>query len=142
MFIFSPIRRLVDLLNILQLQHDIQLVPFTEKSKPFFSSWIERIEYINTTMRSIRKVQCNCSILSVCMENPETLDKIYSGYVFDVVEREDKFFQMMVYLPEINMTTRYISAEKLDEYSERNFKLCMFKDEHNIKRKIRLAKVD
>lgn len=140
--ITSPIRRLVDLLNILQLQHDIKLVPFTEKSKLFFSSWIDRIDYINTTMRSIRKVQCNCSILSVCMENPETLDKIYSGYVFDVVEREDKFYQMMVYLPEINMTTRYISAEKLDEYSERNFKLCMFKDEHNIKRKIRLAKVD
>ena len=47
------------------------------------------------------------------MENPETLEKIYSGYAFDIVERGDKFFQMMVYLPEINMTTRYISAEKL-----------------------------
>ena len=140
--ITSPIRRLVDLLNILQLQHDIKLVPFTEKSKPFFQSWIDRIDYINTTMRSIRKVQCNCSILSVCMENPETLEKIYSGYAFDIVERGDKFFQMMVYLPEINMTTRYISAEKLDEYSVGSFKLCLFKDEHNIKRKIRLAKVE
>ena len=47
----------------------------------------------------------------------------------------------MVYLPEINMTTRYISEEKLDEYCGGEFKLCLFKDEHNIKRKIRLAKV-
>ena len=65
--ITSPIRRLVDLLNILQLQDSMGIVKFTEKSKLFFNNWLDRIDYINTTMRSIRKVQCNCSILSLCV---------------------------------------------------------------------------
>ncbi len=57
--ITSPIRRLVDLLNMTELQHYIGIMPFNEKSKKFHNFWTcsEKLSYINQTMQSIRKVQ-------------------------------------------------------------------------------------
>ena len=140
--ITSPIRRLVDLLNILQLQHNKDMVLFTEKSEKFYNKWMNQMDYINTTMRAIRKVQSDCSLLALCSENKEFLDKTYSGYVFDKISRANGFNQMFVYLPEINMTSRFTTVEELPEYSRITFKLFLFQDEHNIKKKIRIMKVD
>ena len=69
--ITSPIRRLVDLLNIIQFQDNNKLVAFTDRSKAFYDKWMSRISYINTTMRSIRRVQCDCSLLDLCVNKPE-----------------------------------------------------------------------
>ena len=41
------------------------------------------IEYINTTMRSIRKVQNDCSLLKICMDDPTIQETVYDGYIFD-----------------------------------------------------------
>ena len=139
--ITSPIRRLVDLLNIIQLQHNIGLVKFNENSQKFYDKWTSKIDYINTTMRSIRRVQCDCSLLDACHKNPEFTSTVYKGYVFDRIMRTDGLFQVFVHLPAINMTTRYISVEKIDNYSCRDFKIYLFDDEHNLKKKIRLMMV-
>ena len=136
--ITSPIRRLVDLLNIIQFQNNNKLAIFTEKSQVFYNKWRERIEYINTTMRAIRKVQCDCSLLDLCVNKPEFMEKTYTGYMFERIVRTDGMYQVFVYLPEINMTTRYTSIDVLENYQKAEFKLYLFKDEHNIKKKIRL----
>ena len=54
--ISSPIRRLVDLLNLIQIQEDLGLFKFTDSAYKFYAKWISKLDYINTTMRSIRKV--------------------------------------------------------------------------------------
>ena len=54
-------------------------------------------------MRSIRKVQNDCSLLKICMEDSEVLNKVYEGFIFDKLVRNDALYQYMVYLPEINM---------------------------------------
>ena len=136
--ITSPIRRLVDLLNIIQFQNNNKLAVFTEKAEIFYNKWRERIEYINTTMRAIRRVQCDCSLLDLCVNKPDFMEKTYTGYMFDRITRTDGMHQVFVHLPEINMTTRYTSIDKLENYQKADFKLYLFKDEHNIKKKIRL----
>ena len=55
-------------------------------------------------MRSIRKVQNDCNLLNICSENNEILDKIYDGFMFDKIYRNDALYQYMVYLPELKMT--------------------------------------
>ena len=73
--ITSPIRRLVDLLNIMQLQDALQLKKFSEKSAIFYNKWTtdEKITYINKTMKAIRKVQNCCELLRICVE--ENMEK-------------------------------------------------------------------
>ena len=100
--ITSPIRRLVDLLNIMTLQSSLGLLEFNESSDAFYKKWTATpaFEYINQTMRSIRKVQNDCHLLKFCMVNEKEPEKLYDGFIFDKILRGDALFQYMVYLPE------------------------------------------
>lgn len=136
--ITSPIRRLVDLLNLINIQENHSLMDFGDPCKEFYKRWYERLDYINTTMRSIRRIQADCSMLHMCSTDPVVLSTIYEGYLFDCIERNDGLFQYMVYLPSIKLTNRVTLREELPEYTRREFKMYLFNDEANLKKKIRL----
>ena len=126
----------------MQLQDNIKLVSFSESSRRFYDKWESRVDYINTTMRAIRKVQCDCSLLDLCVKDNSYMDREYEGYIFDIITRSDGLFQAFVHLPEINMTTRYTSREQLYNFTKKRFKMYLFQDEHSIKRKIRLMAIE
>ena len=136
--ITSPIRRLVDLLNLINIQDNHSLIEFGNSCKTFYKRWYERLDYINTTMRSIRRIQADCSMLHMCNTDPTVLSTVYEGYLFDCIERNDGLFQYMVYLPLIKLTNRVTLHEALPEYTRREFKMYLFNDEANLKKKIRL----
>ena len=138
--ITSPIRRLVDLLNIITLQDKLGLYKMSDKAKEFYERWTSdsSIEYINTTMRSIRKVQNDCSLLKICMEDLKVLEKTYDGYIFDKMVRNDSLYQYMVYLPEINMVNRFTSRHNKKDLSKQQFKIFVFTEQNTLKRKIRV----
>ena len=139
--ITSPIRRLVDLLNIIKFQQDKALIPLSSDAIHFYDKWIAEIDYINVTMRAIRKIQCDCSLLDTCFNKPETLDKTYDGYCFDKLVRNDGLYQFIVFLPELRLASRITMRENLENYDKRQYKLYLFNDEEKFKRKIRLQLV-
>lgn len=136
--ITSPIRRLVDLLNMIKFQSTFGLITLSENTDKFYEKWLNEIEYINVTMRSIRKVQCDCSLLDLCFNNPEVMEKVYEGYLFDKLYRNDGLYQYIVYLPELKLTSRITLREELENFNNKKFKLFIFTDEEKFKRKIRL----
>jgi len=136
--ITSPIRRVVDLLNIIKFQSITNLIKLSENSDKFYNKWLSELDYINITMRSIRKVQCDCSLLDLCSNNPDILEKEYDGYLFDRISRNDSLYQFIVFLPELKLSSRITMREKVDNFENRKFKLFLFHDEENFKRKIRL----
>jgi len=135
--ITSPIRRLVDLLNMLKLQHKIKLVEYSDRSLKFYEYWEDNLDYINTTMRSIRKIQTDCNMLKLCVTDKHILEKIYDGYVFDRIEKPNKLHQYTVYIPEIKMFTRVNITCKWNNYTCCKFKLFYIQNEITLKRKIR-----
>ena len=136
--ITSPIRRLVDLLNMIKFQQNHNLIQISDDANMFYNKWISEIDYINTTTRAIRKVQNDCSLLDTCFNKPETLEKTYDGYCFDKLSRTDGLFQFIVFLPELRLTSRITIRDELENYEKRQYKLYMFNDEEKFKRKIRL----
>jgi exoribonuclease R len=136
--ITSPIRRLVDLLNMIQFQKVLGLVCLTNKVDDFYTLWLNDLDYINTTMRSIRKIQIDCSLLDLCNNNPELLNKEYDGYIFDKIIRHDGLFQYIVFLPELKMNSRITIRENIENYDRRKFRLYLFNNEEKLKKKIRL----
>jgi len=138
--ITSPIRRLPDFLNILKLQDVLGLVSLQGEALKFYTEWTsdESIDYINQTMRSIRRVQNECSLLNMCQKDDTITKKIYRGYVFDKIKRNDGLYQYMVYLPKIKMTSRITSRHDMDLNSSYEFKIYVFVDEARLKHKIRL----
>ena len=153
--ITSPIRRLVDLLNIMILQEKLNIKTMSDDGRKFYDYWINSLEYINTTMKSVRKVQNDCNLLSLCTDNYELLDKELDGFIFDKTRRnktqldktsqdktsQDSTYQYMVYLPKIKMVNQYTSKFNVDNMTMQRFKIYMFQDEVNLKKKIRLERI-
>ena len=136
--ITSPIRRLVDLLNMIQIQQNTGLLSLSPNAILFYEKWIAEMDYINITMRSIRKVQNDCHLLHLCHENATILDKNYDGYCFDKIARNDGLFQFIVFLPELRLSCRLTLRDNLENYQKNQYKLFLFNDESTFKKKIRL----
>lgn len=136
--ITSPIRRLVDLLNIIKFQQIKKMYELSPESIIFYNKWLTEIDYINVTMRAIRRVQNDCNLLDLCSNDPSVLQKTYDGYCFDKLVRNDGLYQYIVYLPEIKMASRITMREDLNEYDRCKYKLYVFNDEEKFRKKIRL----
>ena len=136
--ITSPIRRLVDLLNIIKFQQNFQMINLSQNASSFYDNWLNELEYINVIMRSIRRVQCDCDLLSICSNDPQIMDKKYEGYAFDKLPRNDGLYQYVVFLPDLKLTSRITMRENIENYKKCMFKLYLFLDEENFKKKIRL----
>lgn len=139
--ITSPIRRLVDLLNMMKLQMSMKSYIFNEEANDFYENWVGRLEYINKTMRAIRKVQTDCSLLELFAKKDNIEQKVYDGYVFDKIERNDGTYQYIVYLHEVKMVSRITLRENKENYTKMNFKIYLFEDQDNLRKKIRLQPV-
>jgi hypothetical protein len=136
--ITSPIRRLVDLLNIIKFQEVKKIAQLSENSKIFYEKWLNDLEFINLTMRSIRKVQNDCTLLDLCNNNPTIMEKEYEGYLFDKISRNDGLFQFIVFLPELKLTSRITCRENCENFDCKKFTLFLFHNEEKFKKKIRL----
>lgn len=140
--ITSPIRRLVDLLNMIQLQENMGLLSFGERGKHFLASWMEKLDYINNTTRSVRKVQSDCSLLEMCTNHEELYQKTHKGVIFDKIKRNDGYFQYGVYLYDIKLVTRIKMLNDVENYSELMFNIYLFRNEDCFKKKIKLLLVE
>ena len=136
--ITSPIRRLVDLLNMIKFQFETDMIKLSEATNNFYDKWLGELDYINITMRSIRKVQCDSSLLDLCHNNPEIMEKDYDGYLFDKIYRNDGLYQYILFLPELKLSSRVTLIENFENFVNKKFKLFLFNDEENFKRKIRV----
>ena len=109
----------------------------TESANNFYDIWIGRLDYINTTMRAIRRVQTDCTMLNMFRKNSSILTRVYNGYVFDRINWRNQYLQYTVYIPELKTVTRVNIKEDLKDYSLHKFKLYLFEDGETLKQKIR-----
>jgi hypothetical protein len=96
------------------------------------------MDYINASMRSIRKVQTDCEVLNRCYTRPEIMDSFHEGIVFDKILKNDGTFHYMVYLEQLKLLSRIATSSDVPNYSKNKFKMYLFEDEDKVKRKIRL----
>lgn len=142
--ISSPIRRLVDILNFIDLLDSCKIIPNSKKSLEFYNKWTSKnsLEYINKSTRAIRKLQNDCSILKTLTDNTELLKKNYSGYLFDRIERQDNLYQYTLYLHDIQFMIRYTTRFYYDNYFNGIFRVFIFKNSSNFKQKIRVELIE
>jgi len=134
--ITSPIRRIVDILNMIKFQEIYEMIPISREALEFYDTWsqLSQIECINISVKNIRKVQTSCDLLQLCNDNLE--NKEYTGYILE---------SGSVYIPELKNILYVKFSEKEKEnikiYEKRKFKLYLFNDEETLKKKIRLQVV-
>lgn len=140
--ITSPIRRLVDLLNMIQFQINNNMIEVSKDARDFYNEWISELDYVNVTMRAIRKIQIDCNMLHMCFTNPDVLNKAYDGYLFDKIERNDGLYQYIVFLPELKMASRITVRSEKNNYAKEQFQIYLFMDQNKLKQKIRLQMIE
>jgi exoribonuclease R len=135
--ITSPIRRLVDVLNMLKLQDCAGMYKWSESALIFYNKWIQDIDMINSSMKAIRRVQNDCNLLHLCYKDPSVLDKTHDGYCFDEKILSADLYKYNIYLPELRIFSNVV-CRKLDQYSKQQYKLFVFHNEDKMKKKIRI----
>jgi hypothetical protein len=134
----SPIRRIVDLLNHIVLMKELKIVDeISNNALQFVNNWLSQIEYINSCMRSMKKIQLECDLLNRCFNNADIMDIEHEGVVFDKEQHNNKYVYM-VYLEKIKLLSRIKTTVNIENYSNHLFKIYLFEDEDKITKKIRL----
>ena len=134
--ITSPIRRLVDLLNMTRFQVCIG-VPLSCEAMLFYEKWINRLDIINDQMRAIRRIQTQCSLLAMCSTSEEPIE--CDAYLFDKREHpvNEEIFMFSVYLKSLNLMYK-MKATDADNGDTIKVRVVLFSDEDSLKKKIRL----
>jgi len=136
--ITSPIRRIVDIVNMLSLQ--IQLNLFNGNINNFIDENIGRIEEINAVNKKIRKMQNRVSLINLSLTT-NILENIYEGYVFILdgeVKNKNGTFSYLVYLLDLKLVLPLKSVSKLKFNEKYNFKIYLFMNEGVPKKKIKI----
>jgi len=137
--ITSPIRRLVDLLNQIWISQTLGIIEnISDEAREFFDDWLRKMDYLNASMRSIRKIQTDCSILHECFTNIEITKTIHTGTVFDKIKKNDGSIVYMVYLEKLKLLSRMKTYDEYDNYTNHSFKIFLFEDDYRVKKKIRI----
>ena len=107
------------------------------QANQFLMEWLKETEYINSTSKSIRKVQMDCELLTKCTSYPELMDKSHDGIVIDKDRINDKLFSYMVYIEPLKMMTRVKTETDYVVHSNVSCKLYLFQEEDKVINKIR-----
>lgn len=135
--ITSPIRRLVDIVN--QTLFISKITGVSREALDFCEKWITNIDALNSSMKSIRKLQSDCEMLHLCNTNPALLSGEHSGILMDKRANDDFTFTYTVYLGgNIRRISRVRTIHQYDNYTMHMFRLFFFVDEDNVQTKIRL----
>lgn len=136
--ITSPIRRIVDLINLIELQRELGL--FSSLSSILFAkNWLEKIDYINKSSKAIKKVQQNCLLLHTLTNTPKK-DVVYKGYMLDNIGIcKNNLSKYNVYIPSLNMVSSFKTDNAtIQMYTKCDFILSLIVSEDDFRKKIRL----
>uniref|UniRef100_A0A6C0JP21 RNB domain-containing protein n=1 Tax=viral metagenome TaxID=1070528 RepID=A0A6C0JP21_9ZZZZ len=137
--ITSPIRRLVDLLNQTLILKNRGLVKnITVDAVKFIEKWMNELDYINTSMRLIRKIQTECELLNRVHNQPNLLDSEHDGVVFDKIMKSDGSINYMIYLEKIKLLSRINTHCNMPNFTNCQCRIYLFEDEDKVKKKIRV----
>jgi hypothetical protein len=103
----------------------------------FYNDWFSNIESINNNMKAIKKLQNECTLLNLCCENDKILNNNYFGWII-TFENDNKY---TVFIPELKMTSTVKLEKSYNIYDKLEFKLYLFTDEDNLKKKIKLENI-
>ena len=136
--ITSPIRRIVDLLNMMILSDKLTLIKMSEKAQKFYNKWMNDLDLINNTMKNIKLAQHDCNLLSICLKNDELLGKTYQGYIIDKFQINNKMYYS-IYIPKIKLSSRIPFVSEIPIYSNISVKLYIIQDALTLNKKIRIT---
>ena len=133
----SPIRRIVDMINMIEFQLNRNMCSLSQKTLAFKDNWLSKVDTINDTHRAIKQLESQTKLLKyyTTTQNADVL--VHEAYI--VCKLADNKYKL--YIPTLQSTGILKVFEELPLYMKINCKLCLLQDDINIVQKIRFIKV-
>lgn len=137
--ITSPIRRIIDILNQIWISKSFGIIRNVSMNcENFFNEWTCKLDYINSSMRSVKKIQTDSQLMNMCFNDEIIMKTHHHGVIFDKVIKPNGVVEYMVYLEHLKMLGRIKTTKNYDNYTNHVFKIFLFKDEYDTRKKMRL----
>lgn len=134
--ITSPIRKLVDLINLTITQEVNNVGVFSRDATDFCKRWSEKIDIITHDTKETKHLEYECKLLKTCSDN---LANEYEGVIINMITEND-IAEYTVYLPELEVSLRMKGGPNKGLLGTSNqYKLYLFEKETTLVKKIRLA---
>ena len=135
--ITSPIRRIVDILNMTFLQQKLGIYSFSKETLELCEKWLYRIEYMNEKTSLIRKVQQQCHCIHVLKTTPNLQEE---GIILEKAELEEAMqWKYLVYFPSLNMMKNIYTIDNTKDLNTKiNCNFYYFPREISFQRKVRV----
>ncbi len=137
----SPIRRVVDLVNVVCLLHGLGLRALSPSALGWADHWLERVPAIQSYTRAARRVQSECELLSLCSSAHQGGDVEFDGYPIDQGEDEGEAGgrRYLVHVPRLRNMVRVHTDAPLALLERVRLRLHLFLDEAAMHRKVRVT---
>lgn len=150
--ITSPIRRIVDILNMVKIQTTCMTI-YTEscaasllsRGSEFYDMWTtcENINYINDSVLAIKKIQNHCKLLSIaptCLTNQQQ----YTGICMEVHPQSHQHkglnvVKYTVYIQDLGVYTSVLSDQEMIVGETSVFKMVLLTHEHSFYNKVKFS---
>jgi hypothetical protein len=128
--ITSPIRRLVDIINLILFQQQYGILSFSILANQFVENWMNRISYINEQTLYIKQLQNKCNLFHF-LRNKSTIEGI-------ILSQDTTNHTISLYIQSIRriLVTKLLADVSL--HKTYIFNVHLFEDQHSMKQKIRL----
>ena len=138
----SPIRRLVDIINLTRLQILLDIFKPTDVMLQLLENYEENVNIIDHKMNGIRKIQNKCDVLAKCYD--VSADVSYDGYIIsksNCTKSSTMLYEYTISIPELNIVSYVDSHEDWEIYSKQLFQIHVFEDETTLHRKIKIKAI-
>lgn len=137
--ITSPIRRVIDLLNQTILMKNMNIIShISDSCIHYLNTQLHNMDDINTNMKSIRKIQNDCSMLYQFTIDNNIVDREFSGIIIEKEIIDKNQFNYTVYIEEYKLISNVNSQYNTDIHTRVPCKLFLFQDEYKLNNKIQL----
>ena len=120
----SPIRRIVDMINMIEFQLNRNMCTLSQKTLAFKDNWLSKVDTINDTHRAIKQLESQTKLLKyyTTTQNADVL--VHEAYI--VCKLADNKYKL--YIPTLQSTGILKVFEELPLYMKINCKLCLLQD--------------
>ena len=93
----SPIRRVVDIINMIEIHENESLCKLHKDTIQYKNNWIKKIDTINDKRRAIKRLESETKLLNYYLTQEDISSRIYDGYIVSILD-EHKY---IVFIPEL-----------------------------------------
>ena len=139
----SPIRRQVDIINMLALSAKLGFHSYTPQATGFYAERASAVALtaLNLETKAIAKVQKECRLLHACLTWDKDSEHIREGFVFEK-DVNGCSWRYLVYVPSLSTVVACHSPLEVGRGSKNRFRFHIILDEDRLKQKVQVELVE